>query len=87
MSPASSLSPLPQPAAAVSVVGIGADGWAGLTEPARSALLDAGVLIGGERQLRLLPPECAGRRVAWPSPLRPAVRGLLAAHAGNRIAV
>ncbi|MYU32850.1 precorrin-6y C5,15-methyltransferase (decarboxylating) subunit CbiE [Streptomyces sp. SID8358] len=87
MSPASSLSAVPQPEAAVSVVGIGADGWAGLTEPARSALLDAGVLIGGERQLRLLPPECAGRRVAWPSPLRPAVRGLLAAHAGNRIAV
>ncbi|WP_031079985.1 bifunctional cobalt-precorrin-7 (C(5))-methyltransferase/cobalt-precorrin-6B (C(15))-methyltransferase [Streptomyces sp. NRRL WC-3549] len=85
MSPATSPPPAPQPP--VSVVGIGADGWAGLTGPARSVLLDAGVLIGGERQLRLLPPECAGRRVTWPSPLRPAVRGLLAAHAGCRIAV
>ncbi|WP_326698801.1 precorrin-6y C5,15-methyltransferase (decarboxylating) subunit CbiE [Streptomyces sp. NBC_01754] len=89
MSPASSRPPVPPPAPApaVSVVGIGADGWAGLAEPARSVLRDAGTLIGGERQLRLLPSECAGRRVPWPSPLRPAVRGLLAAHAGSRIAV
>ncbi|MEU1211174.1 precorrin-6y C5,15-methyltransferase (decarboxylating) subunit CbiE [Streptomyces sp. NPDC005790] len=71
----------------MSVVGIGADGWAGLPETARAVLLDAEVVIGGERQLGLLPPECAGRRVPWPSPLRPAVRGLLAAHAGSRTAV
>lgn len=82
----------PEPAAhpvppAVSVVGIGADGWSGLPDTARSALIAAQVLIGGERQLGLLPPECAGRRVAWPSPLRPAVPGLLAEHAGSRIAV
>ncbi|MFD4031327.1 precorrin-6y C5,15-methyltransferase (decarboxylating) subunit CbiE [Streptomyces sp. NPDC058637] len=87
MSPASSVPPAPLPVSAVSVVGIGADGWAGLPDTARSALLDAEVLIGGERQLDLLPPLCTGRRVAWPSPLRPAVRGLLAAHAGSRIAV
>ncbi|OKJ75346.1 precorrin-6y C5,15-methyltransferase (decarboxylating) subunit CbiE [Streptomyces sp. CB02460] len=73
--------------APVTVVGIGADGWAGLTGPARAALADAQVLIGAERQLGLLPPECAGTRVPWPSPLRPAVPGLLAAHAGRRIAV
>ncbi|NED14764.1 cobalamin biosynthesis bifunctional protein CbiET, partial [Streptomyces sp. SID9124] len=68
--------PLPP---AVTVVGIGADGWAGLTGPARDALRDAQVLIGAGRQLGLLPPECAGDRVPWPSPLRPAVPGLLAA--------
>ncbi|MEV5603872.1 precorrin-6y C5,15-methyltransferase (decarboxylating) subunit CbiE [Streptomyces sp. NPDC052299] len=72
---------------AVTVAGIGADGWAGLTGPARAALTDAQVLIGAERQLALLPPQCAGTRVPWPSPLRPAVPGLLAAHAGRRIAV
>ncbi|MER5631221.1 precorrin-6y C5,15-methyltransferase (decarboxylating) subunit CbiE [Streptomyces nitrosporeus] len=71
----------------MSVVGIGADGWAGLPKTARSVLLEAEVLIGGERQLGLLPSRCAGRRVAWPSPLRPAVRGLLGAHAGSRVAV
>ncbi|MFH8484666.1 precorrin-6y C5,15-methyltransferase (decarboxylating) subunit CbiE [Streptomyces longisporoflavus] len=71
----------------MSVVGIGADGWAGLTDAARAALGEAHVVIGGRRQLDLLPPQCAGRRVPWPSPLRPAVPGLLAEHAGSRIAV
>ncbi|MEU9088694.1 precorrin-6y C5,15-methyltransferase (decarboxylating) subunit CbiE [Streptomyces sp. NPDC048428] len=84
MTPEPAVHPAPP---AVSVVGIGADGWAGLPEAARSELVGAQVLIGGERQLGLLPPECAGRRVPWPSPLRPAVPGLLAAHAGSSIAV
>ncbi|MFG3104394.1 precorrin-6y C5,15-methyltransferase (decarboxylating) subunit CbiE [Streptomyces sp. NPDC048182] len=75
------------PIAVVTVVGIGADGWPGLTEAARRALLDADVVLGGPRQLALLPGECGAERVAWPSPLRPAVPGLLAAHAGRRIAV
>lgn len=79
--------PAPTPPPAVSVVGIGADGWDGLPDTARTTLLGAEVLIGGARQLRLLPPDCTGRRVPWPSPLRPAVAGLLAEHAGSRIAV
>ncbi|MFE3017011.1 precorrin-6y C5,15-methyltransferase (decarboxylating) subunit CbiE [Streptomyces sp. NPDC059256] len=72
---------------ALTVVGIGADGWDGLPAASRTALLEAQVLIGGPRQLELLPPDCAGERVAWPSPLRPAVAGLLAAHRGRVIAV
>ncbi|MFJ4179115.1 precorrin-6y C5,15-methyltransferase (decarboxylating) subunit CbiE [Streptomyces sp. NPDC089733] len=71
----------------MTVVGVGADGWAGLPDAGRAALADAQVLIGGARQLALLPPSCRGQRVPWPSPLRPAVPGLLAAHAGSRIAV
>jgi precorrin-6Y C5,15-methyltransferase (decarboxylating) len=71
----------------VTVVGIGADGWHGVPDASREALLAAQTLIGGPRQLDLLPPQCAGERVTWPSPLRPAVPGLLAAHAGRRIAV
>ncbi|GAB2453484.1 precorrin-6y C5,15-methyltransferase (decarboxylating) subunit CbiE [Streptomyces incanus] len=77
----------PAPTAAVTVVGIGADGWKGIPGTSRQALLGADVVIGGPRQLDLLPPECDGDRVPWPSPLRPAVPGLLAAHAGRRIAV
>jgi precorrin-6Y C5,15-methyltransferase (decarboxylating) len=77
----------PVPPFPVTVVGIGADGWQGLPEPSRRELREAEVLIGGPRQLDLLPPECAGERVTWPSPLRPAVPRLLAAHAGRRIAV
>ncbi|MFJ6792691.1 precorrin-6y C5,15-methyltransferase (decarboxylating) subunit CbiE [Streptomyces sp. NPDC091268] len=76
------------PPVPVTVVGLGADGWAGLTVAARAALAGAEVLIGGPRQLDLLPyGECAGERVAWPSPLRPAVPKLAAEHAGRRIAV
>ncbi|MFC9394042.1 precorrin-6y C5,15-methyltransferase (decarboxylating) subunit CbiE [Streptomyces sp. NPDC057027] len=72
----------------VSVVGIGADGWDGLPESARRALRGAEVLLGAPRQLGLLPEDdCPGERIAWPSPLRPAVPGLLAAHEGRAIAV
>ncbi|BAG20357.1 MULTISPECIES: bifunctional cobalt-precorrin-7 (C(5))-methyltransferase/cobalt-precorrin-6B (C(15))-methyltransferase [Streptomyces] len=84
------MSAAPPPAAPthpVSVVGIGADGWPGLSGTARGALREAEVLIGGARQLDLLPPECAGVRVAWPSPLRPAVPRLLAEHRERRVAV
>lgn len=84
------MSAAPAPAAPlhpVSVVGIGADGWPGLSGTAREALCAAEVLIGGARQLDLLPPECAGARVGWPSPLRPAVPRLLAEHRERRIAV
>ncbi|MEV6380203.1 precorrin-6y C5,15-methyltransferase (decarboxylating) subunit CbiE [Streptomyces sp. NPDC051773] len=77
----------PGPPYAVTVVGLGADGWRGVPDASRDALRDAEVLIGGPRQLDLLPPECAGERIAWPSPLRPAVPALLAAHHGRRIAV
>ncbi|GHC32473.1 precorrin-6y C5,15-methyltransferase (decarboxylating) subunit CbiE [Streptomyces cinnamoneus] len=73
--------------APVTVVGIGADGWPGLAPTSREALRAAEVIIGGPRQLDLLPPECPGERIAWPSPLRPAVPGLLAAHAGRRVCV
>ncbi|MGA4846133.1 precorrin-6y C5,15-methyltransferase (decarboxylating) subunit CbiE [Streptomyces sp. G5(2025)] len=86
MTPAPPASPAGIPA--VTVVGIGADGWAGLSAASRAALGDAEIIVGGPRQLGLLPADaCPGERVAWPSPLRPAVRGLLADHAGRRVAV
>ncbi|WBP85806.1 precorrin-6y C5,15-methyltransferase (decarboxylating) subunit CbiE [Kitasatospora cathayae] len=76
---------LPPP---ITVVGIGADGWPGLAADSRAALRSAEVVIGGTRQLELLPhEEVTAERVAWPSPLRPAVPGLLADHAGRRLAV
>ena len=52
----------------IDVVGIGADGWAGLGEPARAAVLAADLLVGGERHLALVPDSAAERR-PWPSPL------------------
>ncbi|MFF8896347.1 precorrin-6y C5,15-methyltransferase (decarboxylating) subunit CbiE [Streptomyces lydicus] len=84
MSPAP---PAPADPDRLTVVGIGADGWAGLPAVSRQALCDAEVLIGGARQLALLPDRCTGERVPWPSPLRPAVAGLLATYAGRRVCV
>ncbi|GAB2690666.1 precorrin-6y C5,15-methyltransferase (decarboxylating) subunit CbiE [Kitasatospora kifunensis] len=71
----------------VTVVGIGADGWDGLATISREALTAAEVVIGGPRQLALLPATVTAERIAWPSPLRPAVPGLFAAHAERRVAV
>ncbi|MDT3396876.1 precorrin-6y C5,15-methyltransferase (decarboxylating) subunit CbiE [Streptomyces sp. B1866] len=71
----------------VTVVGIGADGWEGLAPAARAALRAAEAVVGGPRQLALLPADCPAERVPWPSPLLPAVPGLLAAHAGRRLCV
>ncbi|MFD9060119.1 precorrin-6y C5,15-methyltransferase (decarboxylating) subunit CbiE [Kitasatospora purpeofusca] len=72
----------------ITVVGIGADGWPGLAATARAALRAAGAVIGGPRQLDLLPAEEVGaERVSWPSPLRPAVPGLLARYADRRTVV
>ncbi|MFD7502890.1 precorrin-6y C5,15-methyltransferase (decarboxylating) subunit CbiE [Streptomyces sp. NPDC059850] len=78
------MSPPPTP---LTVVGVGADGWDGLAPDGREALRTAEVVIGGPRQLGLLPAECTAERVPWPSPLRPAVPELLAAHAGRRVCV
>ncbi len=61
----------------ISVVGIGADGWAGLADPARAALRAAPVVLGSPRQLGLLPPDVTAERVVWPTPLVPALPGLL----------
>uniref|UniRef100_A0AAU2V658 Precorrin-6y C5,15-methyltransferase (Decarboxylating) subunit CbiE n=1 Tax=Streptomyces sp. NBC_00003 TaxID=2903608 RepID=A0AAU2V658_9ACTN len=71
----------------VTVIGIGADGWDGLAPRSRDALGRADVIIGGPRQLALLPDGCGAVRVPWPTPLRPAVPALLEAHHGRRIAV
>ncbi|WP_018529345.1 MULTISPECIES: precorrin-6y C5,15-methyltransferase (decarboxylating) subunit CbiE [unclassified Streptomyces] len=70
------------------VVGIGADGWPGLPEASRAALADAEVVIGGPRQLALLPADaCPAEQVPWPSPLRPAVPALLDRFRGRRLAI
>ncbi|HVQ58277.1 MAG TPA: precorrin-6y C5,15-methyltransferase (decarboxylating) subunit CbiE [Solirubrobacterales bacterium] len=63
--------------ATLTVVGIGADGWAGLGEPARAALAAAELIVGSARQLELLPPGEAELR-PWPSPLEPLLEQLAA---------
>jgi precorrin-6B C5,15-methyltransferase / cobalt-precorrin-6B C5,C15-methyltransferase len=52
----------------LTVVGIGEDGFKGLGRNARHALLRASRIIGGQRQLDLLPVCIRGERALWPSP-------------------
>jgi precorrin-6Y C5,15-methyltransferase (decarboxylating) len=67
----------------VTVTGIGADGWPGLSAGSKTVLTEAGVIVGGPRQLALLPDEVGGRRVPLPSPLLPGLRELIDDHAGG----
>jgi precorrin-6y C5,15-methyltransferase (decarboxylating) CbiE subunit/precorrin-6Y C5,15-methyltransferase (decarboxylating) CbiT subunit len=70
----------------ITVVGIGADGWDGLPAESRRALEAAEVLMGGRRHLDLVPASAA-ERVAWPSPLLPALPGLMERYAGREVCV
>ena len=69
----------------IAVVGIGADGWAGLGEPARQTVLAADVVIGGSRHLDLLPALEGQQRHTWPSPLRAGLPALLNGLAGQTV--
>jgi precorrin-6Y C5,15-methyltransferase (decarboxylating) len=73
--------------APVTVVGIGADGWDGLSPTARRAIEEADVLRGSARQLGLVPGEVRAERLPWPSPMGPALATLLEDHPGRRIVV
>jgi len=70
----------------ITVVGVGADGWDGLAEGSRAALRAAGVLLGGARHLALV-PDGPAERVPWPSPLLPALPGLIERYEARSIAV
>lgn len=59
------------------VVGIGADGMAGLAPASRAELARATVVYGSKRQLDLLDGHVTADKRAWPSPMLPALRTLL----------
>jgi len=71
----------------VTVVGIGADGWAGLAEPGRAAVRAAEVVLGGPRQLDLVAGHGKADLRPWPSPMLPALPGLFAELADRRVCV
>lgn len=58
------------------VVGIGADGMAGLASTSRAELSRATVIYGSKRQLDLLDGTVTAARRPWPSPMLPALRTL-----------
>ena len=59
------------------VVGIGADGMAGLAPASKAELARATVVYGSRRQLDLLDDTVTAARRAWPTPLLPALGTLL----------
>ena len=69
----------------VDVVGVGEEGWDGLSEAARTAVSGAEVVIGSERHHRLV-PEASGERIVWPSPFNMMVKRI-AGYRGRRVAV
>jgi precorrin-6Y C5,15-methyltransferase (decarboxylating) len=71
----------------VTVVGVGADGWPGLSPLSAAAIERAGAIAGGPRQLALLPERVGGRRVPLPSPLLPGLPGLIDAHSNAGLVV
>ncbi|CCG02196.1 bifunctional cobalt-precorrin-7 (C(5))-methyltransferase/cobalt-precorrin-6B (C(15))-methyltransferase [Blastococcus saxobsidens] len=69
------------------VVGIGADGWDGLSPAARRVIEAADVLRGSARQLGLVPDDVPAQRVPWPSPMGPALAALSGTHPGSQVVV
>jgi len=61
----------------LTVVGIGADGWDGLAVRSRAAIEASDVVVGGARQLGLLPDAVGAERREWTSPLREGLPALL----------
>lgn len=70
----------------VTVVGIGADGWDGLSPRARTAVERAELVLGSPRQLGLLPSGIEAEQRELPSPLREGLASF-AQEAGSRPAV
>ena len=67
------------------MVGIGADGWSGLDPVHMSAIASGDVVLGGDRQLAMLPKGLTVERRPWPSPLRAGLPALLDELRGRRV--
>jgi precorrin-6B C5,15-methyltransferase / cobalt-precorrin-6B C5,C15-methyltransferase len=65
------------------VVGIGADGIAGLSAASQHELRRATIIYGASRQLGLLDDTVTAHRKHWPSPLLPELQTLFDGHDGD----
>ncbi len=72
----------------IAVIGIGEDGWEGLSETAKRLVREAELLVGGKRHLALV-PELGQERVTWPSDIGGFVerlrRGTYLAHIAEHV--
>lgn len=69
----------------LAIVGIGADGIAGLNAAARTLVDTAEILVGGERHLAMV-PSGGGERLTWQRPFSDTI-GAIAARRGRRVVV
>lgn len=69
----------------LTIVGLGEDGHAGLSDASRAALAAAEIVMGPPRHLALL-PDLPGERVEWPVPFAEGLT-LLDGYAGRRVVV
>jgi len=69
----------------LTIIGLGEDGPAGLTDASREALMSAEIVMGPSRHLALL-PDLPGERVQWPVPFADGLH-LLEEFAGRQVAV
>lgn len=83
--PYASIAAVPTSDLRVTVVGVGADGWDGLTPAARTIVSSAEVVLGGPRQLALLPVANGQVHQPWPSPLSAALPEMLTQFAGRHV--
>ena len=69
----------------LAVIGIGEEGWGGLSGAARGLVESAELVVGGERHLSLI-PRYAGETLVWKSPLSDTIPAI-AQRRGRRVAV
>lgn len=70
----------------LSIVGMGEDGLAGVSQVGRSLIDQATILVGGERHLAMLPPDDSRTKLLWTSPIEPSVQQVIQ-HRGQRVCV
>jgi precorrin-6B C5,15-methyltransferase / cobalt-precorrin-6B C5,C15-methyltransferase len=71
----------------LTIVGIGEDGWEGLGAQAKQAIESAEMLYGGSRHLSHIPIAVNSTRVAWPTPMAPAINEILEQRGQRKITV
>ncbi|BAU95838.1 precorrin-6B methylase 1 [Corynebacterium suranareeae] len=77
-----------EPAESITLIGIGTDGFEGLSLKAQQALRRASVIIGSWRQLNLVPDEIKAERRPWPgNTKRPDLDTLFKEFQGTHVAV
>lgn len=70
----------------LTLVGIGEDGLAGLSDTARSLVAQAELVVGGKRHLTLAHDAIRGKQLPWPSPIADAFAEI-ASHRGRPVVV